>query len=101
MDHVDDIESDLSVFHRVDDMYAMPAPQLLRFALRLPAYAGVLRARIEAEAAAEHAGGRDSSTPSRGAGGNGRMQYDEPAPVTPLTVAQDPVLSSLISFGTG
>ena len=51
LDHLDDIESDLSAFHRIDDMYEMKPVKFFRFALRLPAYRGIVRARIEAEQA--------------------------------------------------
>lgn len=51
IDYLDDIESDMSVFHRISDMYAMPPVKFFRFALRLPAYKGVMRSRIEAEEA--------------------------------------------------
>jgi hypothetical protein len=41
----DDIESDLSVFHRVDDVDRLTITRLLALAPRLSAYAGALRAR--------------------------------------------------------
>lgn len=50
LDHLDDIESDLSVFHRVDDMWAMDGPRFFRLAVRLPAYEGVVRRRLMADA---------------------------------------------------
>jgi hypothetical protein len=53
LDHLDDLESDFSVFHRVDDMYAMPAPRFFRLAERIAAYEGVMTARIRAEQAQE------------------------------------------------
>jgi hypothetical protein len=54
LDHLDDIESDMSAIHRIDNMYDMPPQKFFRFALRLPAYQGVMRARIEAEEAKKH-----------------------------------------------
>jgi hypothetical protein len=54
LDHLDDIESDLSVFHRIDNMYDMPPVRFFRFALRLVAYNGIVRARVEAEQAKKH-----------------------------------------------
>jgi len=44
---LDDLESDFSAIHRIDDMLAMPAPKFFRLALRLPAYRGVMRAIVE------------------------------------------------------
>lgn len=53
LDYLDDIESDMSVFHRVDDPWSMPAPRFFAFATRLPAYDGALaiayRAATEAK----------------------------------------------------
>jgi hypothetical protein len=59
--HLDDIESDLSAFHRIDDMWAMEAGRFFRLAYRLPAYQGAMRARAEAQAMEEQKrhGGRD------------------------------------------
>lgn len=41
----DDVESDLSVFHRIEEMETMPAPRFLRLACRLHAYSGAVAAR--------------------------------------------------------
>lgn len=49
LDYEADIESDLSAFHRIDDVSSMDGPRYFLLAPRLPAYRGALRARIEAE----------------------------------------------------
>lgn len=49
LDYLDDLESDFSVFHRVDDIYSLDGPRFFRLALRLPAYEGVLRMRFMEE----------------------------------------------------
>lgn len=49
LDHLDDVESDLSAFHRIDDMGEMDSTRFFRFAFRLPAYGGVMQARAMAE----------------------------------------------------
>lgn len=49
IDHVDDLESDFSVFHRVDDLHALPAARFFRLAARIFAYEGVMTARYVAE----------------------------------------------------
>lgn len=41
-----DVESDLSRFHRIDDMYAMASPRFFRFANRLVHYEGAVRAAM-------------------------------------------------------
>lgn len=46
-----DIESDLSVFHRVDDVDQLAISRYLALAPRLSAYSGALRARYSAPAA--------------------------------------------------
>ena len=43
---LDDVESDLSRFHRIDDMYAMPSTRFFRFASRLVFYEGAVRAAM-------------------------------------------------------
>lgn len=45
----DEIESDLSVFHRVDDWRSLSGPRLLRLARLLGCYAGALQARLARE----------------------------------------------------
>lgn len=47
LDHLEDIDSDMSVFHRVDDpQTALAGPLYFARAARLGAYAGVMQARI-------------------------------------------------------
>lgn len=46
-DYEDDIASDLSAFHRVDDPMSIDGPRYFLLAARLPAYAGVMAARVE------------------------------------------------------
>lgn len=46
LDHMDDLESDFSVFHRVEDITALDGPRFFRLAHRIFAYAGVMAARL-------------------------------------------------------
>lgn len=46
--HLADIESDFAVFHRVTDPLSLAGPEFFRKAHRLPAYSGVLAARVAA-----------------------------------------------------
>jgi hypothetical protein len=48
-----DLVSDFSVFHRVDDVGAMPSATFFALAPRLSAYQGAMRARVAAEMAEE------------------------------------------------
>lgn len=84
LDYLDDIESDMSAIHRVDDMYEMPALRFFSFADRLTAYKGVLRARAEVE---------NEKKSSRGPG---RPRPGVEVKHVPVT---DPSLSKLIQFG--
>lgn len=54
--YLEDVASDMSVLHRIDDMDAMPARRFFAFCHRLPAYPGRMAAvvsRQRARAAAE------------------------------------------------
>lgn len=42
LDHMDDVASDMSVFHRVDDPWSMPAPRFFTLASRLHVYGGAV-----------------------------------------------------------
>lgn len=64
-----DVVSDLSVFHRVDDPQGMPAHRLFMLAERLPAYQGVLAARLEQE--------RDTTQPAVAGRSGGVRRYDD------------------------
>lgn len=46
LDYLNDLESDLSAFHRVDDMFELDGPRFFRLAVRCSAYDGVMRARV-------------------------------------------------------
>jgi hypothetical protein len=46
VDHLEDLESDFSVFHRIDDPLSLPGPEFFRKAHRVGAYEGVMTARI-------------------------------------------------------
>jgi hypothetical protein len=86
----------MSVFHRVDDIYAMPGPVFFKRAWRLLHYRGVMRARaIEAQ---------DESQPARPAQTTAQASYAgnpdvREVPATKVALQNDPVFSGLISFG--
>jgi len=61
LDFMADIESDLSVFHRVEDIESLDGPRFFRLAHRLPAYGGVMAARV----AESEQGGRQGVTGGR------------------------------------
>lgn len=64
LDYMADIESDLSVFHRVEDIESLDGPRFFRLTHRLAAYSGVMAARIvEHEQAGQPQGG---AGPARG-----------------------------------
>ena len=88
LDHLDDIESDLSAIHRIDDMWAMDGPRFHRFARRLPAYRGAMRAVAERQARDE-----ERSKEQRGLSG---MEIT-PIPAGTAVVSGAP--AGLIDFG--
>jgi hypothetical protein len=57
LDHLDDLESDFSVFHRIDNIYGLPAREFVAKAERMSAYAGVMQARVIEEKQREEEGG--------------------------------------------
>lgn len=50
IDHLEEIDSDLSVFHRVDDPDALSAPRFLKLARHLHHYDGALRRSLQLQA---------------------------------------------------
>jgi hypothetical protein len=63
LDHMDDVASDMSVFHRVDDPWSMPAPRFFAFAARLPLYGGAVHAALPRPTQPAYAGPGNASPP--------------------------------------
>jgi hypothetical protein len=74
LNYLDDIESDLSAIHRIDNMWSMNGPRFFRFAYRLPAYQGAMRARAETQAMEEEKSGRRRDAVPVAAGELGRVE---------------------------
>jgi hypothetical protein len=83
-DHLDDIASDLSAFHRIDDPGEMEAAVFFALAYRLPAYQGAMAAAV-ARQRQEQGGG----TSSRRAPSQPRYEASSPR-VTPRTADSAP-----------
>lgn len=87
--YFEEVESDMSAFHRIDDVYAMPAPRFINLAVRLFAYKGIIRALYEAEQHREQQEQLPASvrsrTPSRA--GNRNVPSDA------ATLATDPAFA--------
>lgn len=49
--HLDDIRSDLSVFHRIDEIDELPAPRFFAYCFRLQYYDGAVAALIRRQRA--------------------------------------------------
>ncbi|GAA3230668.1 hypothetical protein GCM10017691_23830 [Pseudonocardia petroleophila] len=49
IDNLADLESDFSVFHRVDDIYSLDGPRFFQWAYRITAYEGMVKMRWMAE----------------------------------------------------
>jgi hypothetical protein len=99
----DDIESDMSVLHRIDDMWSLPAARFFKLAWRLSAYPGVLHSRsVQAAPAAEEA--QERSPAARAQPQQPpleRMPRPEPprGVVTAATLPADPLMRRIFSFG--
>jgi hypothetical protein len=92
LDALDDIESDLSRFHRIDDMYAMQGPKFFRLAQRLVFYQGAVAMRATAMLrAGEPAPAATAAPATAGA---------HVVEATPAVLALSE-LGSLMSFGKG
>ncbi|WP_329064878.1 hypothetical protein [Amycolatopsis sp. NBC_01480] len=49
IDHIDDVRSDFSVYHRVDEIDSMTADRFLAYLRRLPVYGGAVAFLIQQE----------------------------------------------------
>lgn len=85
LEYLDDIESDMSAIHRVDDIEDLSGPKFYRLAIRLTAYTGVMQARVEALRDEEENGGSSSTsqserprTSSSSASSSGPIYEDSP-----------------------
>lgn len=63
-EYEDDVESDLSAFHRIDDPMSIDGPRYFRLAVRLPAYMGVMQARAAEEQEKDNGGAAPAPTSS-------------------------------------
>lgn len=82
LEYLDDIESDMSAIHRVDDIEDLSGPKFYRFAVRLTAYTGVMQARVEALREEEENGGSSSTSqserPRTSSSSSGPIHEDSP-----------------------
>lgn len=90
LDHLDDLASDFSVFHRIDDITTLDGPTFCRMAYRLTAYTGVMAARVAA--AQQEAEPRSAPPPAASAA-------CEINPGTRATLMADPAFAGIFSFG--
>jgi hypothetical protein len=93
LDYLDDIASDMSAFHRVDDVMELSGPVFFKLAWRLPAYAGVMQSRAIAASHEESAAPASAQSPAYSPG---RQQIN---PGTQTTLRADPAFQGIFSFG--
>ncbi|MGW2371658.1 hypothetical protein [Kitasatospora sp. NPDC001683] len=91
LDHLDDLASDFSVFHRVSDITVLDGPTFFRLAWRMPAYEGVMRVRATAQQEDGDTGGMPQMAPGR---------REEINPGTRTALAADPAFAGLFSYGS-
>lgn len=78
-DHLDDLASDFSAIHRVDDILALDGPALFRLAWRISSYQGVMRDYAMAQVAEDQPGQQQAppySAPSRNVVGGSRAELE-------------------------
>lgn len=82
-DHLPDIASDLSAFHRIDDPGEMEAAVFFALAYRLPAYQGAMAAVAARQSQEQGGGARTRGTPKyeRGSSAANNARTAELAPV--------------------
>jgi hypothetical protein len=88
-EHRADVESDLSVFHRIDDPGSLHPQRLIDLVVRLGFYPGVVQARLRAETAAE-----DAALPPAYDLGSDRVVDSSPG-----SLGADPILGGVIELG--
>lgn len=94
LDYLDDIASDMSVFHRIDDVTALDGPRFFRLAWRLSAYTGVMQARVVAASEAD----RDRPAAS-GADLYVGAHREEINPGTKASLMAEGAFQGIFSFG--
>jgi hypothetical protein len=94
--HLDDLASDFSAIHRVDDIYALPGPAFFRFAFRLGAYQGVIQARMAEQQAGQAPDDQQGADGQRIASGTRESLEQIQAKLN----AAAPGAPNLFSFGT-
>lgn len=96
IDHLTDIASDLSAFHRIDDLGEMEAAVFFALAYRLPAYRGAMAAVVARQREEQDGGTRPQS-----AQGQRYERTSQPA-VTPRTAGNAPpaTAASLTALNT-
>lgn len=95
-DHLDEVASDMSVFHRVDDILEdLDGPTLWRLAWRLPNYRGCMRVVVENLQQQESAttAGPDPSTAPR------RPQHGQVVQGTATALRSAPAFAGDGTFG--
>jgi hypothetical protein len=90
----------MSAFHRIDDLRSMPARRLIDFALRLPAYKGILRALIEADAHEEtktsvQGASAAPAAPASRPGYSADIRQNRTVPSDAATLLTDPALAGM------
>lgn len=95
LEYLDDIASDLSVFHRIDDANVLNGPAFFRLVFRLAAYQGVIRGRLEAVLREDPPAQQPFEYSSPPATSAARVN-----PGTRTTLQADPDMAGIFSFGS-
>lgn len=93
LDHLDDIASDLSVFHRIDCPYELKGPAYFKLAMRLYCYAGVMQQRVIAEQMDD-----TGTSPAAPVAAGARAASRDINPGAKATLMADPAFAGVFSF---
>lgn len=95
LDHLDDVASDFSVFHRVEDITQLDGPSFFRLAWRLPSYRGAMREAVLREQDESPREQRQAPREASARGGSERRSV----PATKTALTSDPAFKGIFAFG--
>jgi hypothetical protein len=98
LDHLADLRSDFSVFHRIDDIESMGSVRFFQMAYRITAYSGVMSSRQYRRAATGTGGGVAAAEPE--IEHLGPLKADKIVESTPAALLNSDI-GDMFSFGRG
>lgn len=100
LDHLEDVRSDLSVFHRIDDLEDMSAERFFSYVYRLPHYGGAIAYQVQKQQAEQQEEPQASSRHTFEEPPGGFVMPAREVPATAEALAADPMFAGLFSHST-